>query len=294
MLRNILILLSLLLVCSIVLPGLPLRAHQDLLLQIEQLDGQISEDPQNTELLIKRGDLYRRHGDWASAEDDFEMVRELSPDHSSIDWFQGRLLVSSGRNEEGIILLTRFVEQDPNHGGAYRVRAEARWNLQQPLLAALDYQLAVNNSERPSPSLYRSLVLSLVAAGADHTDEAIAVVDDGLNRFAGEISLLGLGADLSLSQKKPGLAQFYLRKIPSRLNALPQWQFRQAILVCVKGDEDKAAERFSVMLTYLQGNGPQRAGTWVPPLDVITGLVAQTSVDDCGKAAWETLRQQQP
>ena len=294
MLCNRLILLSLLLICSIVLPGLPLRAHQDLLLQIEQLDGQISEDPQNTELLIKRGDLYRRHGDWVSAEDNFQMVREMSPDHSSIDWFQGRLLVSSGRNEEGIILLTRFLEQEPNHGGAYRVRAEAQWNLQQPLLAAQDYQLAVNNSKRPSPSLYRSLVLSLVAAGANHTDAAIAVVNDGLNRFAGEISLLGLGADLSLSQKEPRLAQFYLEKVPSRLKTLPQWQFRQAILVCVKGDMETAAARFSVMLTGLQGNGPQRAGTWVPPLDVITGLVAQTSVDNCGKATWETLRKQQP
>jgi tetratricopeptide (TPR) repeat protein len=292
--RYNLILLSLLFICSIVLPVQPLCAHQDLLVQIEQLDGQISENPQNTELLIRRGDLYRRHGDWTAADDNFQMVRELSPDHLSIDWFQGRLYVSSGRNEEGIVLLTRFLEQDPNHGGAYRVRAEAQWNLQQPLLAAQDYQLAVNNSERPSPSLYRSLVLSLVAAGADQTDEAIAVVDDGLNRFAGEISLLGLGADLSLSQKKPRLAQFYLRKVPSRLNALPQWQFRQAILVCVKGDMETAAERFSVMLTDLQGNGSQRAGTWVPPQDVITGLVAQTSVDDCGKAAWETLRRQQP
>ena len=121
------------------LAGLPLYAHQDLLLQIEQLDKQISKDPQNTELLIRRGDLYRRHGDWNAAEIDFQRVRKLSPDHTSIDWYEGRLLVTSGQNEKGIVLLTRLLEQDDHHSGAYRVRAEARWNLQQPLLAARDY-----------------------------------------------------------------------------------------------------------------------------------------------------------
>jgi len=292
--RSSLRFLCLLLVCSALLPGLQLQAHQDLLLQIEQLDHQISKDPQNTELLIRRGDLYRRHGDWRAAESDFQTVRKLSPNHSSIDFFEGRLLVTSGQNEEGVVFLTRLLGQNDQHSGAYRVRAEARWILQQPLLAARDYQLAINNSERPSPSLYRSLVLSLVATGADYIDEAITAVNDGLNRFAGEISLLGLGVDLSLSQKDILQAQLYLEKVPSRLKALPQWQFRQVILVCIKGDAEMAAERFSLMLTELQSNGSQRAGTWEPPLDLISGLVAKSSVDECSRAAWETLRKQQP
>ena len=137
-------------------------------------------------------------------------------------------------------------------------------------------------------------MLSLVAAGADYTDEAIVAVNDGLNRFAGEISLLGLGVDLSLSQTDAQQAQVYLEKVPSRLMALPQWQLRQVILVCVKGDVEVAAERLSFMLTELQGNGLQRAGTWEPPVDVITGLVANASVDECSEAAWEILRKQQP
>jgi tetratricopeptide (TPR) repeat protein len=284
----------LLLICGILLPGLPLYAHQDLLLQIEQLDGQLSEEPQNTELLIRRGDLYRRHGDWDAAEIDFQQVRNLSPGHTSIDWYEGRLLVAAGQNEEGIVLLTRFLGQNNHHSGAYRTRAEAYWNLQQALPAAQDYQLAINNSERPSPSLYRSLTLSLVAAGAEHADDAIAAVNDGLNHFAGEISLLGLGADLSLSQKNSPQAQSYLEEVPSRLTALPQWQFRQALLVCVKGDAEVASERFSAMLTELQDNDAQKAGTWEPPMEAITLLVAETSIDGCSEKAWEMLLKQQP
>jgi tetratricopeptide (TPR) repeat protein len=292
--RHSLRFLCFLLMCGVLLPSLPLFAHQDLLLQIGQLDGQISKEPQNTELLIRRGDLYRRHGDWDAAEIDFQRVRQLSSGHPSIDWYEGRLLVAAGQIEEGIVLLTRFLVQNNHHSGAYRVRAEGRWNLQQALLAAQDYQLAINNSERPSPSLYRSLVLSLAAAGADHADEAIAAVNDGLSHFAGEISLLGLGADLSLSQKYTPQAQLYMDKVPSRLGALPQWQFRQALLVCVRGDVEVASERFSSMLMELQGNGAQKAGTWEPPMEAITLLAAAANIDTCSNTAWEMLLKQHP
>ena len=54
--------------------------------------------------------------------------------------------------------------------------------------------------------------------------KAVAAVNDGLNRFAGEIDLLGLGVDLSLSQKNAGAAEDYMADVPSR----PQWQFREA------------------------------------------------------------------
>jgi len=265
-----------------------------LLLQIEELSNQISKDPQNTELIIRRGDLYRRHGDWNAAEIDFQKVRELSPGDMSIDWYEGRLLVESGRYEDGIALLTRLLEQDDQNGGAYRVRAEARWLFKQPLLAARDYQLAIDNSERPSPSLYRSLVLSLVAAGVEHTDEAIKAVDDGLDRFKGEITLLGLGVDLSLSQKDVRQAQRYWKRVPARLTALSQWQFRQAILYCIEGDQKVAGERFSIMANAKQSNASHRAGTLEPPMEIITGLVANASVDECSSAAWEMLRNQQP
>ena len=292
--RGSLIIIYILLMSSIVLPGLPLHAHQDLILQIEQLDEQISIDPQNTELLIRRGDLYRRHGDWSAAEADFQMVRKIEPDHATIDFFEGRLLVTSGQDEKAIVLLTRQLEQNAQHSGAYQVRAKAHWNLHQPLLAARDYQLAINTGTRPSPSQYRSLVLSLVAAGREYSGEAIRAVDDGLNRFGGEISLLGLGFDVSLSQKEPLQAQHYLAKVPSRLRMLPQWQFRQAILICVNGDVDLASERLSSMLTGFQGRGSQKAGTWEPPMVVLSGLVANSSVEECSSAAWKMLLEQQP
>ena len=55
--RYCLILLSLGMIGGLVLFTRPLSAHSDLVLQIEELSKQVSEDPQDTEVLIRRGDL---------------------------------------------------------------------------------------------------------------------------------------------------------------------------------------------------------------------------------------------
>ncbi|MBT8069834.1 MAG: tetratricopeptide repeat protein, partial [Gammaproteobacteria bacterium] len=74
-----------------VLAPLAVYAHTDLQLQIEQLTAQMEQAPGNVELYLKRGNLLRRHGDWALARADFKRVRKIQPDNEIIDWFDGRL-----------------------------------------------------------------------------------------------------------------------------------------------------------------------------------------------------------
>lgn len=267
----------------------PLGAHADLVLQIEDFSEQISENPQDTELLIRRGDLYRRHGDWAAAEDDFQSVRELTPDHPMVDWYEGRLLIEAGRSSEADAMLTRFLEVRNDHAGAYKARAIARQNLHQGLLAVGDFQAAIDNSERPPPSLYRSLVMSFVATGFDQVEFALVAVNEGLERFPREVSLLGLGVDLSLAQADSQQALKYMSEIPPRLDDLIQWQFRKAVLICIQGDKEAAARSFSAILMDAQISGRQRAGTWRLPVDIVVELAENPNVKDCSQAAWSKL-----
>ena len=243
----------------------PLIAHQDLLLQIEQLTEQLTKEPENTELLLKRGDLYRRHGEWSAGEIDFQKIRELSPDHPLIDWFEGRLLVEANRPVEGNELLTRFLLRNNQHSAAYRERAVARWKLQQPLQAARDYQSSIDNSERPSPSIFRSLVLSLVAASttpeSETVDAAVQAVQDGLRRFPTEISLLGLGVDLALARSDTQQAKDLMARLHRRLLALPQWQIRQALLACIGSEEEDARQRFADMISVARKPPAKKAAS---------------------------------
>ena len=291
MTRCCLILVALGVFGGLVLLSQPLGAHPDLILQIEEYSEQIAENPQDTELLIRRGDLCRRHGDWAAAEDDFQSVRELTPDHPMIDWYEGRLLMEAGRSSEADAMLTRFLNVRNDHAGAYQARAIARQDLHQDLLAAGDFQAAVDSSEQPAPSLYRSLVMSLVAIGIDQIEVAITAVNDGLKRFPREVSLLGLGVDLSLAQADSQQALKYLSGIPPRLGDLLQWQFRKAVLVCIQGNKEAAASSFSAILSDTQNSSRQRAGTWRLPVDIVTKLAENPNLKDCSQAAWSKLTQ---
>ena len=69
----------------------PVWGHPELQAQIELLDIEVQQQPGNAELLIKRGDLYRREQDYAAAQTNFDAARELQPDNSRLDFFQGRL-----------------------------------------------------------------------------------------------------------------------------------------------------------------------------------------------------------
>ena len=56
-------------------------AHPDLVLQIEALDIQLESNPTDSESLIKRGDLYRRHEDYNAAATDFAAARKINPEN---------------------------------------------------------------------------------------------------------------------------------------------------------------------------------------------------------------------
>lgn len=269
-----------------------LLAHSDLDLQIEKLSVDISRHPADTELLLKRGDLYRRHGDWEAGRTDFEKVRELQPDHPRVDWFEGRLLVASGEYSEGEAMLSRFLLNSPDHSGAHQARAVAREHLHEPLKAAKDYRAAISTSKHPSPSLYRSLVLSYVSAGIGHIDAAISATDQGLGRFPFEVSLLGLGTDLSLSRSDVQMAAKYMAGVQPGLRILPQWRFRLALQSCIEGENDVAAEQFAGLVSAMPADGAARTGTWQLEKDTVSKLAFKPDPEACSKAAWDMLKAQ--
>jgi len=220
---------SLLLVIALVPRAWP---HADLELQIEGLTLQLEHQPDNVEWLLKRGDMQRRHESPGLARDDFKRVREIQPDNATVDWFEGRLEVESGHPEIGLRHLDQFLLANPDHAIALQNRAKAHLLLHQPLLAAQDYQRVIRVSAKPAPSLYSSNALALVAAGPEYFSQAMGVVRVGLKRFPGEVSLTGLGTDISLAVADTGTAQNLINTLPTSILGLPQWKARLALLNC--------------------------------------------------------------
>lgn len=272
----------------------PLWAHTDLENQIEVLTRQLVIKPADTEILIRRGELYRRHGDWVAGEADFESVRAIEPDHPTVDWYQGHLLADAQRNQEGLALLTRFLQANPQHSGAFQVRAMAYFELGDPLSAASDFQSAISTSSRPSPAQYRSLIISLVVAGRQYADRAMQVALSGLEQFPAEINLLGLAVDLTLAQRDARRTEMLIAQVSPAVAELPQWLYRQSLLACVDGNTAVASETFGLLKAAAGTVEKSRTGTWELPESTLEQLSLHPEAETCSGAAWSNLTVQRP
>lgn len=212
----------------------PALSHPDLLLQIEDLNGQLQAEPQNAELLARRGDLYRRHQDYAAAASDFAAARSSGQDYALLDFYEAQLLLATGEWTAAEQLLSCYLSSHPKHAFAWTLRAQAWLGLGQPLLAAADFEAAIQKAGQPPPSLYRDWALALVTAGDDHWSEAGLVVDKGLEAFPRDVALLALGTDIALAENQPARANLYLNPLPPSMFLLPRWQEREKLLSCLK------------------------------------------------------------
>lgn len=218
----------------------PAWGHPDLMVQIEALDAQLEAQPGNVELLLKRGDLYRRHQDYTAAARDFNTARSIDPSHPEIDFYAGRLSLAVGDGMEAERLLARYLADHPHHAAAWTLHAEANIQNSSPGTAAEYFAQAIRSSDRPSPGLYTRYALSLGANGEPSWTGALQLIDEALQRFPLELTLLGIGTDVALAQNHPAEAAWYMQILPQALRDLPQWKKRGEAAECLAGAESAA------------------------------------------------------
>jgi tetratricopeptide (TPR) repeat protein len=235
---NLLKLTALILLSTLSLPAF---AHPGLTLQIESLSVQLKNNPTDTELLLNRGDLYRRHANYAAAAKDFATARKLNPNNSLLDFYEGRLLLNSGDANAAELHFKKYLANHPEHAKAWSLRGETNISLNQPKFAAGYFANAIVRAQSPSPALYRSQILSLILVGESSWEEAGEVADQGLKHFGLEVSLLGLRIDIALANNQPLIATQYLETLPTVLRTLAQWQIRLQSSSCLVSTDSQVS-----------------------------------------------------
>jgi hypothetical protein len=134
---------------------------------------------------------------------------------------------------------------NPHHLIALQNRAQGYLLVGQPLQAAHDYQVVIQNSQRPGPELYGATVSAYIAAGSEYFPQAMDVVREGLARIPREISLTGMGTDISLARSNFNSAQALIDTLPEPVLGLLQWKIRSALLDCLAGRRELALQGFT-------------------------------------------------
>ena len=194
----------------------PTSAHPPLNEQIQQLNARIHEEPGNADLFLRRADAYREELEWSHALKDLDRAAFAGSDPMRVDAARSRVLVEAQRGAEALQVVTRVLEQQPDHLPAQRLRSQAWALLGQPSKAADDL-IRVLERMRPQPDLYQDLAGYLRDAG--RTAEALVYLDRGMERM-GQLSLLAVLAiefELELGRPEAALARANTYLVHSRV-----------------------------------------------------------------------------
>lgn len=196
------------LVVSLALP-FPLLAHGTIHEQIADLDQRIATSPADAELYLRRGDLHRRHRDWAEALADLDRAAGIDPRAVEVHFVRGETFLDSGRPEDAERSLARYLSllpDGPEHHGrrasALLLRGKAAAQLGRQLAAAGDYRRAVDLAPRAGPQAFLDCARAFDAAAGEYLEAALRCLDDGLERLGTVVSLERQAIELELRARR--------------------------------------------------------------------------------------------
>lgn len=164
---------------------------------IPALTRSLELQPENTTTMIRRGEAYLQLGRFDDALADLDRVLAAAPGHAVAHAYRARILVHRGRGAEAVAAADRAVAADPGNFLLAGLRGEIFARAGRPEEAAAAYRSALEMFERmtaavtgdaDNAALSDPRVTLLISLGR-HA-EAIAAVDAGLRRYAGNVMML--------------------------------------------------------------------------------------------------------
>ncbi len=236
----------------------PVRAHPDLLVQIQEVTKQLEKEPNNAELYLKRGELWRAHADWEAAYADYERAAALAPDLAVIDLARGRLFLDFGWPLSARAVLDRFLSRQPGHVEGLILRARARTRLNLRLAAAQDYTRAIDLSPEPGPDLFIERAQVFAAEGREYLPAALQGLDEGIRKLGPLVTLQLFAIDMELKQKNVDGALARLDQVAGKSPRKETWLARRGEILQQAGRPEEARQAFQAALASFQTLPPTR------------------------------------
>ena len=236
-------------------------AHGDLHEQVVTISRRIEADPANSDLIVRRAELYREHGQWPQADADYDRAGKLAPANPAISLGRGKLYLSMGMLDAARVSLDRVLKAQPAHVDALATRAQILQALGEHNAAAADFARAIANASSPEPDFYLGRAGSLSAARPARDDEALASLDEGIARL-GKLPTLSLAA-IEL-QVKRGEFDDALRRLDTLRESQPRqeaWLERRGDILIAAQRPDEASQAWRDAMVALEALPPRLRGT---------------------------------
>lgn len=230
-------------------------AHEDLTARILLLTAQISTNQNNVDALIQRGDMYRLHGNWAEARNDYAAAEKLAPDSGAILLSRAQLHVDMGEYPAARVALDQFLARFPTNSVALLGRARVLARLGERPAAIADYSRAITVAASPQPEEF--LERASLQASEFGVDEAIQGLDEGLARLGWVVTFQKAAIDYELKRQRPDQAAVRLETIIARANRKESWLAWKGEILLAAGKPQEAQEVFDAALKAIDALPPR-------------------------------------
>ncbi len=217
---------------------------------------QITQNPKNPDLYIKRGELYRENREWSQALTDYKRAAKLDPELAVVDFCKGRLYLDQGSPELAKDPLDHFLEANPDHAEALQTRARVLVKLGSPLEAVKDFSRALNMDMRPE--LYLERAQALLSVGPDYATEALAGLDEGIRNLGPVVTLELAAIDLELAASRYDYALQRLEAVANQADRKESWLARRGEILEKSGRFAEARQSYSDAIAAIDSL-PERA-----------------------------------
>lgn len=215
-------------------------AHPGLHHEIETVTRQLDRAPDRVESLIERGRLYRLDDNASASHTDLERARVLDSDNDVIALELGLTLSAMGRDAEGEVQLTRYIQRGGRASDAYAERARIRSHDNRAESAIDDYSVAIDRSGDLDQYLARGILQERLG----RLDEAASGYRDGLDRSGGSVALRLALIRVQIARTRYDDALSLIEEVTAQSRVKTQWYLRRADVLEAAGRADDArAER---------------------------------------------------
>ena len=192
-------------------------AHDGLHEQIIAVSKKIRRSPTNPALYLKRGELYRLHGEWKSAESDFLRAERLNPALTAVALGRGKLWLDAKQFSRARTALDRYLLKQPEsfEGTITMARVFAKLTETENSVKYFTQAIALAPNDAAEIYLERAEVL----ASTGKIEEALHGLDEGMKKLGGIVTLQMSAIDLEL---KRGRYDFALERLDNLAESMPR------------------------------------------------------------------------
>ena len=219
-------------------------AHGDRGEHLQDLDNRIAAAPTNVELWIERAKVHRRQGHLDEALSDLHRVRSLSPNRRDVLYLLGLTLLDHGQTSEAESTLQQYLKAFPNSPLGHSAHATALSRQTRHLDAAEAYGRAIANQPSPVPDYYIAQAREYIAAGVEHSDSSIAVLDKGISAVGPLIVFQQLAIEIEAKRGETDSALDRIDSILTQVERKERWLFKKGEVLAEAGRTRAAREAF--------------------------------------------------